>query len=449
MQEYTRGIVPGQGANPSLRRTVTGPYPPNLAPLERQLRLLRAFGYVTYPFACVPFLFLYFQRHGIDQAGFGELIAGYYVAMFAAEIPTGILADRLGPRRMLILGPLLLSAGFGILLLVPTYGGFLAGEALLGCAHAVLSGPPAVMLYESLRQQQQETRFLAEESRINARRLYGTGASFLLGGLLARLFGDDVAGPAYDLTIWLTCGLTASAAAIAFGLRPQPGRPVDRDFLRRAATDLRSPAVVWLLGYWVVLFALLRYPFHNYQPYMAAASEVEPLLGDPLVVGILFALMNLLAAPLSSHVPRLVRRHGRLAIFLGMPLVLAGSLIVMGYERHAAETATTWRALAWVGVLMFFVQQVPFGLHTALLQEFVNSRIGSAARTTVLSVLSLGARLVYAGCNVLLFGSQQAYGMATTMFWAGGIGAGAAILIVWLRPRGTFRGEGRLDDRLV
>ncbi|MCA8954226.1 MAG: MFS transporter [Planctomycetes bacterium] len=418
-----------------------------MSTLERELRLLRAFAVVTYPFACVPFLYLWFGRYGVDQAGFGEVIAVYYLAMFAAEIPTGILADRIGPKPMLVIGPLLLSLGFALLLALPSYGGFLAGEALLGCGHAVLSGPPAVMLYETLKQHGQEHRYLAEEARVNARRLYGTGASFLLGGLLARC--GNATGDAFAPTIVATAVLTALAGLIATRLTARPGRPFGRDFVRRATTDLRRPAVLWLLGYWVVLFALLRYPFHNYQPYLAATATIEPLLGDALFVGLLFAALNLVAAPLSAQVPRLVQRYGRVALFFAMPMALAGSYLVMGYERHAADLGESTRALAWLGVAMFFVQQVPFGLHTALIQEFVNHRIGSTARTTVLSVLSLGARLVYAGCNVALFRSQQRNGMAITLFAAGGIGLLAALLILWLRPRGTLRGEGVIDRELV
>lgn len=394
---------------------------------------------MTYPFACVPFLFLFFRQHGLDQQGFGEVVAVYYVAMFLAEIPTGILADRLGPKPMLVIGPLLLSVGFGTLALFPTYGGFVTGEALLGFGHATLSGPPAVMLYESLKERGQQHRYLAEEARINAHRLYGTGAAFLLGGLLAQTGNAD--GTAFDLTIWLTTALTAAAAVLALLLVHRPGAPVSRDLLRTAATDLRRPAVRWLFAYWVILFALLRYPFHNYQPYMAEASAVEPLLGDPFMVGLIFAVMNVVAAPLSATVPRLVAAWGRPALFMAMPLILAATYFVMGYERYAAGGGDGTRLLAWLGVSMFLVQQVPFGLHTALLQEFVNHRISSASRTTVLSVMSLGARLVYAGCNVALFASNQHRGMAFTMFLAGSIGAASAVLILMLRPKGTLRGD--------
>ena len=68
--------------------------------------------------------------------------------------------------------------------------------------------------------------------------------------------------------------------------------------------------VRWLLAYWIVLFALLRYPFHNYQVYLDEASHHEALFGSPLFVGLLYAMLNLAAAPLSRRVPALVRRHG-------------------------------------------------------------------------------------------------------------------------------------------
>lgn len=412
-----------------------------MSSLDRQLRRLRAYALVTYPFACVPFLFLFFQRHGMDEGDYGEIVGAYYLAMFLAEVPTGILADRYGPKRMLVLGPLLLAAGFGILLLHPTYAGFLTGEVLLGLGHAVLSGPPSTILYETLREHGQEHRYLAEESRIQARRLYGTGGAFLLGGALASLGNTN--GDAYGLAITATCVLCTSAGVIATTLAPEPGRGHIgvREFVRQVRLDLTRPAVAWLLVYWTILFALLRYPFHNYQPYLQAAGKIEPVLLDPLFTGVLFAAMNLAAAPLSSAVPFLVRRCGRRALFWGMPLLLCGSLLVMAHERGVAANGAGTRSLAWLGVLMFFVQQVPFGMHMALLQDFVNHRIGRTARTTVLSALSLVARSCYAVCNVALFHSQREHGMAAVLWWTGLFGIAAVTLVLLLRPRGLLRGE--------
>lgn len=411
-------------------------------PLAQELQWLRAYALVTYPFACVPFLYLFFAEHGLDAGQYGEILTAYYVTMFVAEVPTGMLADRFGPKRMLVIGPMILAAGFAAMVSSPNYTGFLIGEILLGLGHSVLSGPPTAVLYETLARHDQQHRYLAEESRIHARRLYGTGGAFLLGGLLV-YFGNQN-GTAYTIAILTTCALHLVATLCACRLPAQPTtRLSDKPtaFLAHARMELRQPAVRWLLFYWLVLFALLRFPFHNYQPYLKAAGETEPLLANAIVIGGVFAVLNLVAAPLSSKVPQLVTRFGRRALFWSMPLVVAASLMVMGFERHLANIGDGTRLWCWIGVSMFFVQQVPFAMHWPLLHEFVNHRIGSRARTTVLSVMSLGARATYALVNVLLFHLQAQNGLRTALMTAGIGGAAGAVLVMWLRPRGLLRGN--------
>lgn len=433
--------MPPKARQPRLPSAPPSATLPVLDDLRRQLFRLRAFATLTYPFACAPFLFLYFQRHGMTAAQYGEIIGAYYVAMFVAEVPTGVLADRIGPKAMMVAGPLLLAGGFLSLLAWPEYHGFVLAEVLLGCAHAVLSGPPATLLYETLQRAGQAHRFLREESRLSALRMLGTGVAFLFGGALARWSVPTRDG--WEPTIVATAAMCALAAGLAASLHGGPLRAQLRlpVFLRGVVHEVRRPAVLWLLGYWVVLFALLRFPFHDYQPYLRAAGDAEPLFHDPLFVGMLFALMNLAAAPFGALLPRLVERVGRRPLFWGMPLLLCGSLAVMAWAGHAGGGS---RTIAWLGVSMFFLQQVPFGMHWALLQEFVNHRIVGATRTTVLSALSLAARAVYAALNVALFRLQDDAGLAAALASVAVGGAAATFVVMWLRPRGLLRGDGPL-----
>ena len=274
---------------------------------------------MTYPFACVPFLYLFFVDHGLDAGQYGEILTAYYVTMFVAEVPTGIIADRFGPKRMLVIGPVILASGFATMVLSPDYSGFLIGEVLLGLGHSVLSGPPTTVLYEVLSSHGQKDRYLAEESRIHARRLYGTGGAFLLGGILVH-FGNGQ-GDAYTAAIWTTCILHLVATVCATRLPSQPtNHRADKpsQFLAHARVELQKPAVRWLLFYWLVLFTVLRFPFHNYQPYLKAAGTIEPLLANAIIIGSVFAVLNLVAAPLSSRVPQLVARYGHLAAALSL-----------------------------------------------------------------------------------------------------------------------------------
>ena len=50
----------------------------------------------------------------------------------------------------------------------------------------------------------------------------------------------------------------------------------------------------------------------------------------------------------------------------------------------------------WIGVVLFFLHQIPFGIHWSLIQEFVNQRVQTVSRATALSVVSFVGRVSFA-----------------------------------------------------
>jgi MFS family permease len=66
---------------------------------------------------------------GISAAGLGNLSAIYFYSYVAMQVPTGLLADRLGPRRLLAVGAFV--AGLGTLLFAQAHGIFWAGTGRL------------------------------------------------------------------------------------------------------------------------------------------------------------------------------------------------------------------------------------------------------------------------------------------------------------------------------
>jgi len=73
----------------------------------------------------------------ISAAALGNLSAFYFYSYVAMQIPTGILADRWGPRRLLTAGALTASAGAVIFALAPDLGWAGVGRFLIGGSVAV------------------------------------------------------------------------------------------------------------------------------------------------------------------------------------------------------------------------------------------------------------------------------------------------------------------------
>ena len=73
----------------------------------------------------------------ISAAGLGNLSGFYFYAYVMMQVPTGILADRWGPRRLLSLGALVAGTGSLIFALAPTILWASVGRLLIGGAVAV------------------------------------------------------------------------------------------------------------------------------------------------------------------------------------------------------------------------------------------------------------------------------------------------------------------------
>lgn len=73
----------------------------------------------------------------INAAALGNLSAFYFYSYVAMQIPTGILADRWGPRRLLTLGALLAALGAVMFALAPGIAWAAAGRLLIGGSVAV------------------------------------------------------------------------------------------------------------------------------------------------------------------------------------------------------------------------------------------------------------------------------------------------------------------------
>jgi MFS family permease len=74
---------------------------------------------------------------GLSAGALGNLSAFYFYSYVAVQIPTGLLADRWGPRRLLAIGAALTAAGTLVFALAPGVGWANAGRLAIGAAAGV------------------------------------------------------------------------------------------------------------------------------------------------------------------------------------------------------------------------------------------------------------------------------------------------------------------------
>ena len=107
-------------------------------------------SFTIWALAAAIYLFGFFQRvtpaslagdlmrdFQLTGAGLGNLSAFYFYAYAAMQIPTGVLVDRLGPTRLLLIGSIAAGVGALMFALAQHVAVAAAGRALIGAAHGI------------------------------------------------------------------------------------------------------------------------------------------------------------------------------------------------------------------------------------------------------------------------------------------------------------------------
>jgi sugar phosphate permease len=115
-------------------------------PLERVQRL----RWTAFALGAMAFVLAFFHRlapgaiagelqqaFGTSSASLGVLAATYFYVYFAMQVPSGILADTLGPRRIFTAGALVAGAGSMLFGLAPDFGLAVFGRFLVGLGVSV------------------------------------------------------------------------------------------------------------------------------------------------------------------------------------------------------------------------------------------------------------------------------------------------------------------------
>ncbi|MCO8274621.1 MFS transporter [Actinoplanes sp. TRM 88003] len=165
-----------------------------------------------------PVYALLFADTGLSTAQVSSLFAIWSVVAFAAEVPSGALADAWSRRRLYALGELLTAVGFALWILWPSYPGFMLGFVLWGLGGSFASGSLEALVYDELE---------AEDRADDYARIAGRANTL---AILAMLAATLIAVPAwqwgrYALVGALSVAVKVVGAALALRLPSSAADP--------------------------------------------------------------------------------------------------------------------------------------------------------------------------------------------------------------------------------
>lgn len=280
-------------------------------------------------FALIPLLPEYQTQFGLTKAQAGLVVSAYSMVVLVLSFPVGWLADRVGPRRLTIVGVGLMAVSTPAYAFGTDFWSLMAARGLQGAASAI-SWTAALAWLMTVNPPQRRGRVLGTAT--------GCGTAGILigpvfGGVLGSLFG--IRAP------FIVLGVVAAALTIAALFTSTPPRAVfERASLAAVArrgfgeTAIRAAAILIFLAAVVGGTIETLVPLHlGRDGYSAAAITVVLTLS-----GLLSVVTNRTVGQLSDHV------SGRRIALLSCAATIAG-VALLALAPTAAAVALVFVAI--------------------------------------------------------------------------------------------------------
>ncbi len=338
---------------------------------------------------------LFLLSKGFSTQQFFLIESAYYLIALLLEIPTGIFSDRISRKWSLVLASvigipiiptIIFSNSFLVVLLAMSVGGIGA---------ALTSGTNTAILYDSLSALGREDEFTQVMGKMGWYGSLSMAFAGIAGGLLAQF---DMA---YAWWAYFAAGQVAMVVTFLL-MEPPISRQSTQEesYLQHFGKSWRistTGAAGYYVFYAAVVWFFFSIGFWLWQPYLE-------LSGVPLAwFGFIYALQNVIGGFSGKQAHRFEKMIGIRAALLLIP---AGLFLVFMLESHFAFR---------FGFLFIFMQSLVSGPFHPLLEDYINKRIPSSKRATVLSIKNMVNSLLFMLLSPLIGHLVDLYSLQTAL----------------------------------
>lgn len=360
-----------------------------------------------------PIATLYYQARGLSFIEINSLWAVIVGVMAFSEVPTGIIADKIGRKLSICIALFLQLVGEAIYMVADSYWMFVAVAVVAGVGFSFSSGCFEAMMYDSLKEQKRENDMQKVSGFNGALSQSAVISGSLIGGYLAR----DLALDSFVLLIAMTVASVAMALFVSFFLKEPK--------LEYAYTE-ESPIKLFKSGIcqiWsnkslrrIVLLSLLVTPFSDYlltlyQPYFIQNGV------SGVWFGVALAGASFLAIFASKYAYILEKRLGVRGATL-LSTVLPGIFYLL----------MLFSVPAWLAISLFVICYASMSLQAPIFADYKNRHIDSDNRATALSIISMFSG-IYVAIMGIVIGALADRELNYAFLFMGGVIVCSALLV--------------------
>ncbi len=336
---------------------------------------------------------LYLQGRGLNLAAINSLGSIIIASIFLAEVPTGVLADRIGRKWSVVMALLLQTLGEVLYLFGDSYPAFAFIAVIAGVGFAFSSGATESLVYESLPPGDRETAMKRAMGSVGTARFLGFFLAPLLGGLIVTELVMDrfllvIGMTAVSVFVALLISLTLHEPRRAAAAEETPGALT---IFREGLAEMRGSRPLRMMTLLAVFTATFGDSLLSFsQPHLVAYGVSNLLIGVVLSAG------ALLGALLQRNVTRLEGAMGK-------RWGLLTAALLPGFLYLLLSAADSGPAIFLLVMLLHATQDLRLPLFSAYQNELIAGGSGGHSRATILSLINMLGSL-YVAVMSLIFG---------------------------------------------
>ena len=364
-----------------------------------------------------PIWIIYLKEdRGLSQAQVTLIDIPFWLSIVLLQIPAAALADRWGRKPALVAAGGAFAIAITLFGLASSFPILLASYLVWGVGFALFNGTESAFIYDTLKTMGREGEYQRIYGRVWAVNMVAAIAGTLIGAPLAD-------ATSLSLPIVLSGAISALAALTALTFREPPrdrsavaGLSYGAILAQSAEIVRRRPAVRYAILFTGMIAIGSIGPIFFFQPFLEEHGVDTSAFGlwqTPMRIA---AIFGALAAP------RIMMELGERRTFYLMPAVIVVSYGVL------ALWGSIYAQVAFLALNFIWVMSQP------VMTDYVNKRVASEQRATVVSLTNLARSFVLIPAAPLM-GVLADEVSTTAPYWAGAImvaGLSLPILLLWL-----------------
>ena len=315
---------------------------------------------------------LYLGFKGMSLIEIGLLEAIYHVTGVLFELPTGVIADLYGKKFSVILGRIINVVSCILMITSNSFWCFGISFALSAAAMNLNSGAGEALVYDSLKELGEEDRYKVIWGNLAFLMSLAQGIAVLLGGILA----DVNFLYAYIVGAIIQIGALIAAYGFSepFVKKENKEEIVENLILSQLTTSVKvlrkRKVVLYLILFSALVSSLQTTVFFYSQQYFSDMSYSKT------EIAVICAVSSLIEAVSSKY-----------AYKFEVLLKLKGTLISVSLINVLSLAGLAF--IKELSVVFFLLTSITGGLAFTIFSDYINSRIPSEYRATILSFDSL------------------------------------------------------------